>query len=106
MLPPEHPRTAEVLVALATVDLVELRFTQAESRLRSALKWREKYLDVRDPLIAEGVLLLARCRAEQGARAEADSLFTDGIRRLETNRYRGREAESARRELAAWRARW
>jgi serine/threonine-protein kinase len=103
-LPPEHPRTAEVTLALATVDLAERRFTQAESRLRSVLMWREKYLDARDPLIAEGALLLARCRAEQGARAAAESLFTDGIRRLEANRYRGREAESARRELASWRA--
>jgi hypothetical protein len=63
-------------------------------------------LDVRGPLIADGARLLARCRAEQGARADAESLFTDANRRLEANRYRGLQAESARRELASWRARW
>jgi eukaryotic-like serine/threonine-protein kinase len=105
-LPPQHPRTAEVRVALGTVALRDRRFADAESHLRWALAWRTKHLDARDPLIAEAALLLARCRAEQGARAEAESLFTAGIQRLEANRYRVRQAAAARSELASWRSRW
>ena len=105
-LPPEHPRTAEVRVALGAVDLREKRLADAESHLRWVLVWRTKHLEPRDPLIAEAALLLARCRAEQGARAEAESLFAAGIQRLEANRYRVRHAAAARSELASWQLRW
>jgi hypothetical protein len=39
-------------------------------------------------------------------RAEAESLFVDGIRRLEGNRYREQSLAAAQRELAEWRTRW
>ncbi|MGQ0648442.1 MAG: protein kinase domain-containing protein [Gemmatimonadaceae bacterium] len=105
-LPPEHPRTAEVRVALGAVDLRDKRFADAESHLRWALAWRTRHLEPRDPLIAEATLLLARGRAEQGARSDAESLYTAGIRRLESNRYRAGHAAAARSELAMWQARW
>jgi hypothetical protein len=60
-----------------------------------------KHLHERDPETAEVALLLARCRAAQRVRAEADSLYADAVERFARTPYRPRELEAARQE---WRA--
>ena len=93
-------------MSLGAAHLRYGRPAAAETALRPARNWQLAHLVPRNPATGETTVLLARARAEQGARAEAESLYADAVRRLEASGHRAREAEAARRELAAWRARW
>jgi serine/threonine-protein kinase len=105
-LTPTGDPAVEIRGAIGESDLREGRLTEAEGALRQLLAFRLANRGPRDPGIAEAALLLAQCRAKQGIRAEAESLYVDGIRRLQANGYRAREAARAEGELADWRTRW
>ena len=76
---PESLSTCHVLNQLATAQLMQDNYTDAESNLKHFLNLAEKHLPANDCLVADSYFGLAMVRENQGKSADADLLYTRAL---------------------------
>ncbi len=105
-LPPEHERFAEVQAALGAAAMALGDTAAANAALQFALKHLTAAVGANVVEAMEPLLLLARLRAQEGARPAAESLYVRALTTLEKHPWLAWRSVPARREWEEWQKRW